>query len=56
MKTRILTLGLSFAMTFAFAQEMKTFTKDNYTMDYDSTWEISEQKIQPAIQLSLIHI
>ncbi|SHG59342.1 hypothetical protein [Winogradskyella jejuensis] len=54
MKTRILTLALSFAMTFAFAQEMKTFTKDNYTIDYDTTWEISEQKIQPAVQFMIL--
>ncbi len=54
MKTRILTSALSFAMTFAFAQEMKTFTKDNYTIDYDSTWETSVEKIQPGVKFMLM--
>lgn len=53
MKIKTLTIVLLLAMTFSFAQETKTFTKDNYTIDYISTWEASEQESQPAIQFML---
>ncbi|TCK67320.1 hypothetical protein DFQ05_1094 [Winogradskyella wandonensis] len=54
MKIRILTLALCITTTFAFAQEMKTYTKDNLTIDYDATWEISEQKMQPAVKFMIL--
>jgi len=54
MKTRILTLALSFTITFAFAQEMKTFTKDNYTIDYDAAWEANGDQSQPGVQFMIM--
>ena len=54
MKNKLFTLGLSLSMTFVFAQDTKTFTKDNYTIDYPSSWQISEQKTQPAVQFMIV--
>ncbi|RNC85135.1 MAG: hypothetical protein ED556_11255 [Winogradskyella sp.] len=54
MKTRILFLIVLFMSITLSAQEMKTFTKNNYTIDYPATWASSEQKVQPSVQFIIL--
>lgn len=54
MKNKLFTLALSLVFTVAFTQETKTFTKDNYTIDYPSSWEISKQKVQPSVKFIIL--
>ena len=54
MKKKLFVLTLSLLVTVAFSQEIKTFTKDNYTIDYDAGWEINGNQTQPGVQFMLM--
>lgn len=54
MKKKLFVLALSLLVSVAFSQEMKTFTKDNYTIDYDSAWEINGNQTQPGVQFMIM--
>ncbi|MBO6879000.1 MULTISPECIES: PsbP-related protein [Winogradskyella] len=54
MKIKILTLLFIFVSTSLFAQDdWQTFAKDNYSINYPSDWEYSDQNPQPTVAFML---